>query len=240
MQDGNRDVLFDSDTLDLDEPCRVGRLESTEFVHGRLLLVVQTLYCVSDTTYRGDNTRSHLVRVPSLDDHVPLEQLQADDPVHGPLTGRNRARHKLTLGREKVAIVENPTEFDRDELVAERTDVAIEGETLEIDVCHAQDGRTGRFVAPAGFDADEAVLDDVDPSDTVFSGERVELEEDVDGISVCLVVGDDLDGETGLELDGDAIGFRGGLFDGLGQFPHVYGRGRVGIFEDAGFVGNVE
>lgn len=39
----SHDLLFDPDTLDLDKAGRVGRLEPTEFVHGRLLLVVQTL-----------------------------------------------------------------------------------------------------------------------------------------------------------------------------------------------------
>lgn len=183
---------------------------------------------------------AHLVRVSSLDDHVPLEQLQTDDAVHGPLTRRNRARHEFTLGREKVAIVENPRELDRDELVTERTDVTIEGETLDIDVCHAEDGRAGGLVAATGFHADKPVFDDVDPSNAVFPRERVELEEDLDSVGVRLVGGGDPDGDTGLELDGNVIGCRGGVFDRLGEFPHVYGRGCVWIFEDAGFVGDVK
>lgn len=74
----------------------------------------------------------------------------------------------------------------------------------------------------------------------MFPRERVEGEEDLDSVGVCLVGGGDLDGDTGLELDGDLIGGRRGIFDGLGEFPHVHRRGDVGIFEDAGFVGNVE
>lgn len=111
----------------------------------------------------------------------------------------------------------------------------------------AEDGRARGFVAPAGFDTDEAVFDDIDPSDAVFPRERVELEKDVDIIGVglaALVVGSggdgELDRETGLELDGDAVGLRGCVFDGLGEFPHVCGRGGVGVFEYAGFVGDVE
>ena len=139
-----------------------------------------------------------------------------------------------------MAIVQNPPELDRDELVAERADVAIEGEPFEIDVCHAEDGRPGGLVAAAGFDADEPVLDDVDPADTVFARERVEFEEYLDGIGVRLVDGGDFDGETDFELDGDAVRVGGGVFEGIGELPHVYGRGRVGVFEDAGFVGDVE
>lgn len=61
--------------------------------------------CQTERVSPRQPRKTYLVRVPSLDDHVPLEQLQTDNPVHGPLTRRNRARHKLTLGREKVAIV---------------------------------------------------------------------------------------------------------------------------------------
>ena len=237
----NETLLFDSDALDLDEAGRVGGLEPAEFVHGRLLLVVQTLCFVHIHVRSRDNdSGAHLFRVSSLDDHVPLEQFQTDDAVDGPLAGRNRARHEFTFGREKMAIVENTTELDRDELVTERTDVAIEGETLEIDVCHAKDGRAGGLVAAPGFHADKPVFDDIDPSDTVFPREGVEREEDLDGVGVRRVGGGDLGGDTGFELDGDLIGCRGGVFDGLGELPHVYGRGGVGILEDAGFVGDVE
>lgn len=96
------------------------------------MLVVQTLYVEkkkkSQAHARSRGKRrcgAHLVRVSSVDDHVSLEQLQTDDTVHGPLTRRNRARQEFTLGREKVAIVENPAESDREELVAERADVTI-------------------------------------------------------------------------------------------------------------------
>lgn len=139
-----------------------------------------------------------------------------------------------------MAVVENATECDGEELVTKRTDVAIEGEPLKVNVRRAEDGCARGLVASARFDADETVLDDVDPSDAMLARERVQLEEDLDRIGVCLVGRGDLDGETGPELDGDAIGLGWGVFDGLGELPHVFWRGRVGIFEDASFVGNVE
>ena len=226
----------------MDEPGCIGRLEPAKFVHGRLLLVVQTLGCNVRQTHASSLANAHLVRIPSLDDHVPLEQLEPDDPVHGPLTRRNRARQKLTLRREKMPIIQDPPQLDRDELVAERTDVPIECEPLEIDVRHAEDGRARGLVAPARLDPDKPVLDDIDPADPVFPRERVELEEDLDGVGVRLVGrGDgDGDGETGFELDRDVVGRGGGAFDRLGELPHVRGGRRVGVFEDAGFVGDVE
>lgn len=36
-------LLFDADGLDLNETCSIRRLESTEFVHGGLLLVIEPL-----------------------------------------------------------------------------------------------------------------------------------------------------------------------------------------------------
>ena len=140
-----------------------------------------------------------------------------------------------------MTIIQNPTEPDRDELVAERAHVAVEREPFEVDVRHPEDGRARGLVAPSGLDPDEPVLDNVSPADAVLPREQVERREDVNGVGVRLAVGGgDFDGETGLELNVDVIGFRGGGFDRLGELPHVYGRGRVGIFEDAGFVRNVE
>lgn len=56
-------VLFDANALDLDKPCRVGRLEPTEFVHGRLVLVVQALFTrqtQARTRYKPKRTSSEL------------------------------------------------------------------------------------------------------------------------------------------------------------------------------------
>ncbi len=82
-----------------------------------------------------------------------------------------------------------------------------------------QDGGTGRLVAAARLDADEAVLDNVDAADAVLASELVEgEEEDVDGVGVLLAGGGDLDlgGDALLELDDDGsrgcLGAVSGLF----------------------------
>ena len=75
----------------------------------------------------------------------------------------------------------------------------------------------------------------------MLTGESVEGEEDLDAVSVnfLLVRDGDLDGETGLELNGDLLRGSGSVFGGDSEFPHV-GRGSgVGVFENTGFVGDV-
>lgn len=215
--------LFDADGLNGDESSGVSGLEATELVHGGLLLVVETLVGGS-----------------ALDDDVALVKLEADDTVDGALARGDGADDKLTLGREPVAVVEDAAELDGDELVAQGADVPVEGEALEVDVRGAQDRRRGRLVASARLDADETVLDDVDAADTVLARERVEGEEDLDAVGVGLVASGDLDGETALELDGNALGLLGRVFGGDSEFPHIGRRGGFGVLEDAGLVGDVE
>ena len=53
----------------------------------------------------------------SFDNNVALIQLQFDQPVDGPLACGNRAGDKLPFWREEVAVVQDPAEFDRGELV---------------------------------------------------------------------------------------------------------------------------
>ena len=142
-----------------------------------------------------------------------------------------------------MAIVQDPAQLDRHELIAERTHVPVERQTFQIDMCRAEDRRTGGLIAPAALDADEPILDDVDPADAMLPSEGVESEENVDGVgvgSVILVREGDFDGESGDELDGDAFGGRWRVFGCGGELPHVGRGGCVGIFEDAGFVRDVE
>jgi hypothetical protein len=114
-----------------------------------------------------------------------------------------------------------------------------------------EDGSSGRLVATARLDTDEPVLDNVDTSNTVLASELVEGEEDLDGVGNlgalrrgnglgALGVDEELDGDTLLEGDGDALGGGGALGETLDELPHVGGRGRVGVLEDTGLVGDVE
>jgi len=106
----------------------------------------------------------------------------------------------------------------------------------------AEDGGSGRLVAAAGLDTNEPVLDDVDTADTVLAAKGVEGEENLDAVSVLLVIvgDDDPGGETTLEFDGDALGSLGSILGSGGQLPHICRRGGVGVLEDAGLVGDVE
>ena len=185
---------------------------------------------------------SYLLRFTSLDDDVTLVELQLDDTIDGPLAGRNGAGDELPLRSEEVTVIENSAESDSGELVAQSTNVPVKSQSLQIDVGSSEDGGSGRLVASAGFDANESVLDDVDTADTVFPSEGVEGEEDLDWVGDFLGVSrdDELDRETGLELNSDAFGVLGSVLGSGGQLPHISRRGDVGILEDTGLVGDVE
>jgi hypothetical protein len=210
---------------DRNESGSLAGLEAAHLVHRRELFVVQSL-----------------VGRPSLDDAVALVELELDLSVDGPLTGRDGGGQEFTLGGEEVTVVEDPGEFDGDELITERTDVPVQGHSLEVHVGNPQDGRTRGFVTTPRLDADESVLDNVDPADSVLPGERVELQKDLDGVGVDgSGAGDgDLGGQTSLELDDDLLGLVGGVFRGSGQLPHVGGRGGVGVLENTSLVRDVE
>jgi hypothetical protein len=96
------------------------------------------------------------------------------------------------------------------------------------------------FVTTSRLDTDESVLNNVDSSDTVLPGEGVQYEEHIDGIGVGSGADGDFDGETLFKDDLDSLGLVGSVFGRGGQLPHVGGRGGVGVFEDTGFVGDVE
>lgn len=141
-----------------------------------------------------------------------------------------------------MAIVQNLAKLDGHELITERADIPIESETLDVKMSDTQDRSSGGLVASTRLDADETVLDDVDTANTVLAGELIESEEDLDwvGVLLLLVRYGHFDGETSLELDGDAFGGGRGVFGSGGEFPHVGGRGGVGVLENTGFVGDVE
>src|SRR6266404_2064072 len=68
----------------------------------------------------------HLVRRTALNDHVALVQFQPDNSVHSALASRDSARDELALWGEKVTVVQDATQLDRDKLIAKRTDVSVE------------------------------------------------------------------------------------------------------------------
>lgn len=107
----------------------------------------------------------------------------------------------------------------------------------------AQTGQTRGLVATTRLDTDEAVLDNVDTADTVAAGDGVGGQEELDGVGDDLGLAGlgvlELDGVTLLEVKGEVLGLIGGGQGGLGELPHVLGRGDVGVLQDTGLVGAV-
>jgi len=217
--------LFDADRFNLDESRGILGLEASEFVHGRFTLIVQAL-----------------VREPALNGDIALIEAEPDGSIDSPLAAWDSAGNKLPLGAEEVAVVENLGKVVGDELIPQGTDVPVESQALDVHMGYAEDGSGGGLVATTALDANEAVLYDVDAADTISTSGGVESEEDVDGIGVgILIIGkDDFDRETALKLDGETFWSVGSIGWGLGELPHVVRRSAVGVFEDAGFVGDVE
>ena len=120
-----------------------------------------------------------LVTVSSFNDDVALVQFQSDDAIDSPLAGGNGACDELSLRCEEVTVVQDATELDGDELVSERTDVPVEGETFQVDVCGAENGCSRGLVATARFDTNEPVFDDINASDAVLPGESVQGQENL-------------------------------------------------------------
>ena len=99
----------------------------------------------------------------------------------------------------------------------------------------------GRFITPSRLYTNESVLDNIDSAHTVFPRQSVKLQKDLNGVSDDFtVLRCDLRRETSGPFDTESFGLFGGFLRGRGQFPHVVGRGRVGVFQDTGFVRDVE
>jgi len=141
-----------------------------------------------------------------------------------------------------VSIVQDSAQLDGGELISQSTDISVQSKAFKINMSDAQDSGAWRFVAPSRFHADESVLDDVNSSDTVFPAESIQREEDLDGIGVvfCLSRDGNFDWKPTLKFDGDSLGFLRRILRSSSQFPHVNGRGNVGVFENSSLVRDVE
>lgn len=202
-------VTLEADSLDSDEARGSLGLETSEFVHGGELLVVE-----------------HLVGLAALNGDITLVQGKANLTVDSLLAGGNAAADELALGAEEETVVQNLAELGGDNLVAYPADFTVEGKTFKVDVCCAEDGCARAFVAATRLDTDESVLDNVNTTDAVGASERVEGKEHVYWVGVGLAGGADLhgDGNALLESDGNVLWLVGCSLRRLGQLPHVGGR----------------
>lgn len=79
-------------------------------------------------------------------------------------------------------------------------------------------------------------LDNVDSANAVLAANLVESNEDLDTVGDLLALGDELDGNTLLERNGNVSGLVRSLARVDGLDPHVVGGRNRGIFEGAGLV----
>lgn len=59
------------------------------------------------------------------------------------------------------------------ELVAQGADFAVEGEAFEVEMRAAEHGEAGGFITASGFEADEAVFDNVHAADAMAAGDCI-------------------------------------------------------------------
>ena len=120
---------------------------------------------------------------PTPDDDVALVQLQrhaAGDVLLGIV---DRIPDQVHLGCEPEPVVAQPREFGRQTL-GDALHLAIHAYPLEVHVGFAKDGPAGGLVHAARFDADEAVLDDVDSPDRVRASDLVGVHEELEGVGL--------------------------------------------------------
>lgn len=216
---------LDPDGRDIDESRGGSWLETTHLVHGRKLGVVKTLVGVS-----------------SFDNDVTLVKLQSDDTVDCLLGSGDSGHDEFTFWGEEESIVEDLGELNSDELISDRTDVSVQSHSLEIHVGGSEDGSGWGFVTSTRLDTDESVLDNIDTSNSVLSGESVQGQKDLNRVGHTLAIGrgGDLDWETLEEFNVDLLGLFGCVLRRSGELPHVVRWGLVGVLEDTSLVRNVE
>ena len=215
-------IFLQSNRLDFDETASLGGFEASDLVHTRFALVVQLLR----------------LRRPAHDDAVALVQPDPDLAIDAFLGLDDACFEELTFRREVQTIVEDTGPTDGDELVAESTDFAVQGESFEIHVCRTEDGQTRGLITAAALQADEAIFDNIDAADAVFPSQCICSEKQVSGVGLgALGGGRNLDGQAFLEVDKNIFGLVGSGHDGIGgQLPHISWWGGVRVLQDTGFV----
>ena len=108
----------------------------------------------------------------------------------------------LALGREPKTVVDELSIF-RHELVLEVGCAPIKRDRFDSAMGREENGPARRLVHAARFHADEAVLDEIEPTDGVRAPERVERSEEVRRRKP---LGVERDGVAALELDLDIGG----------------------------------
>lgn len=93
-----------------------------------------------------------------------------------------------------------------------------------------ENGEPWSFIAAARFDADESVLNDIDPADAMLAGQRVRGEEELEGACGRLGRSDQLDWNPSGEDNCEVFWRVRGGGHGGGEFPHIVRWSRVRVF----------
>lgn len=214
--------------------------------------------------HRGDGVAVERVRTAAASVHdVSFVEFEAYFAVDGFLGLGNQSLDGFALGGEPEAVVDHGGVFG-DKGVAYFLGFAVHGDGFDVAVSSQQDGAAGGFVDAAALHADEAVFDDVDTADAVEATEVVEDEHDAQRVKQGVAVfftgdvllgsnfGNDVGQTFGLQSDDvslfkealEVLGGIGSVFGGIGENVHgtVFFLGGVipGVFQDAGFVGDVK
>src|SRR4029453_4891527 len=103
---------------------------------------------------------------------MALVEPELDRSGHELLRRIDGGLQHLALGREPEAVVDELGVF-RHELVLEMSRAAVEGDGFDPAVRRDQDGAARGLVHSARLHADEAILDEIEPSETGGTAERI-------------------------------------------------------------------
>lgn len=222
-------VSLKTDSIDADESLSISRVVVKGFttslnVHGGQISVVQSLGAGS-----------------SLDGTVTLVELDFNLSDHIALGKVERVADKFHLGREPESVVAQAGEFVRHAL-GDSLDLTIHANSFQVHVRSSQQGTSRCLVDPTRLDSDETVLDDIDASNSVLSGNGVAVQENIQRIGLDGSVGlvGDLGGGPLDEFDNNGFGSVGGGLGRDGHLEHGVLGTASGIFEASRFVGGVE
>lgn len=231
-------VLLQADGLDGNEARGVHGGEALKRVHRSILLRVEVAG----------------IRLAAKDVGSALVNRHADLTSNVLLGVDEGVLKELTLGREVHAVVEAVRPLNRDELVTELANLGVHDKTLKIQVSKAarilsvhdrvsigfcrniRNGKTGGVVAASALETDETVLNNIDSANTVVVANLVQKLEQSNRVGNLTLGGDNLGGDTLLEVDGEVVGNIGsvGRVDGAG--PELLGGRVVGVLKDTSLV----
>src|SRR5579872_34090 len=174
-------------------------------------------------------------RFATRDGDAALEQLEARDAIDVALRIVDQRLQRLALGREPVAVVDH-LRIARDERVAKMQHLAIEGELLDRAMAVEQHRHAGRLVHAARFDADIAILHQVDAPDAVAPRDLISALDDGRRSEPLAI---DRDRIALRIFDLDILGLVRRILRRNGQAEHILIGLAPRILEDAALVADV-